>query len=77
MSKRQANLKPLIDHAIGALGDLSGEISLYRQKLHKVKDKKQWSTAELEALRQSLEFIATLCGSSVEKWEETVGVNIP
>lgn len=77
MPKKQANLKPLIDHAIGALGDMSGEISLYRQNLHKVKSKTRWTAEELDALRQSINFIATLCGSSVEEWEEAVGVSIP
>lgn len=73
----KTDLKPLIDHAIGALGDLSGDIGGFRQQLHSIKSKKTWSEAELTALRKSLQHMASLCSSTLEQWEEETRVQIP
>lgn len=73
----KANLKPLIDHAIGALGDLHGEIGIYRSELRGIKKKHEWTQKEFEALRTILKIISGLCGQTVEQWEEAAGVSIP
>lgn len=75
--KTKANLKPLIDHAIGALGDLTGELAMFRMKLHSIKKKNVWTEEELKNLRISLGHLANLCGKTVDTWEEETGVKIP
>lgn len=77
MSQQALNLKPLIDHAIGALGDLSGEMAMWRQRLHQIKKKTEWTEDEIRSLRAFLENVAAMCSSKLEEWEEITHVKIP
>ena len=73
----QLNLRPLIDHAIGSLGDFSGDIGGWRTDLSKIRLKRKWTNTELFMLQKSLEMLAKVCGRSLKDWEEETGVKIP
>jgi hypothetical protein len=75
--KRELIVTPLIDHAIGALGDFSGDIGTIRRRLSSVRTKTIWSEADLAQLKESLLGVATLCHHDYEEWERLSNVKLP
>ena len=70
-------VRPLVELAIGCLGDLSGDLGFIRRQLSGMKDKEIWTRAEIEILKSSLKSIASMCNKTIEDWEEETDVRLP
>ena len=73
----QPNVKLLIDHAIGVLGDFSGDIGTLRRKLYNMRGKDYWNEADLKVLKESLVGVANLCHHDYSDWERICNVKLP
>lgn len=69
--------KPLIELAIGSLGDLSGDLGYIRHQLTEMKNKEIWTKRELDLLKKSLTQVASMFNKTIEEWEEQTDVRLP
>lgn len=77
MSPQQKDVKTLIDHAIGVLGDFSGDIGVLRRKLYNMRSKDIWEEDDLKTLKKSLVGVAELCHHDYSEWERVCNVKLP